>query len=58
MHPETIRALCEERRAEVTRAVAASRRGPRRHLPCLSVSWTRAGIARGGSVIIVISATR
>jgi hypothetical protein len=58
MHLQAIRAMCDDRRRELTRAMAASRRGPRRHLPRLSVSWTRAGAARGGSVMIAISAIR
>jgi hypothetical protein len=58
MHPDIARTLVEQRRADMTRAVAASRRGPRRHVPRLSVSWSGTSVSRGRSVVIIISATR
>jgi hypothetical protein len=58
MHPEIARSLVQQRRMDMTRTVAASRRGPRRHVPRLSVSWSGTAVSRGRSVVIVISATR
>ena len=58
MHPEITRILVKQRHADLARTVAASRRGPRRHVPRLSVSWSGTTLSRGRSVVIIISATR
>jgi hypothetical protein len=58
MHPEIARYLVDQRRADMAREMAASRRGPRRHIPRLSVSWSRTRLTPGRSVVIIISATR
>ena len=58
MHPEIARTLVEQRRADLTRTMAESRRGPRRHGPRLSVSWSRTKLPRSRSVVIIISTSR
>lgn len=58
MHPEMTRTLINQRQADLARTMAASRRGPRRHGPRLSVSWSRTKLPRTRSVVIIISATR
>jgi hypothetical protein len=58
MHPEIARTLVEQHHTDMTCAIAASRRGPRRYVPRLSFSWSRMRVGRGRSVVIIISATR
>jgi hypothetical protein len=58
MHPDITKALVAERHADLLAGVAASRRGPRRHIPHWHVSWSQASVTRGRSWVIIISATR
>ena len=58
MHPDITKALVAERYADLTAGVAASRRGPRRHIPRWYISYSRSSEARGKSWVIIISATR
>jgi hypothetical protein len=62
MNPHDALVLAEQRRQELMRNTAESRRGPVRRLPRLRLSWSRTTLAAGGrggsSVMIIISAYR
>jgi hypothetical protein len=58
MHPDITKALVAERHADLKVGMAASRRGPRRHIPRWHVTWSRASVTRGKSWVIIISATK
>ena len=67
MHPQLMLSVAAERRRDMTAGPVsrhtARRRGPRLPVPRLRVTWSRttlasAGLRRGRSYVIVISATR
>jgi hypothetical protein len=62
MHPSMTEALAEQRRQEVRRLAAESRRGPVRAFPHWQLSWSKMTLAspgrRGSSLVITISAHR
>jgi hypothetical protein len=62
MHPSMTEALAEQRRHEVRRLAAESRRGPVRVFPHWHLSWSKTTLAssgrRGASLVIIISAHR
>jgi hypothetical protein len=67
MHPEIARTLVAQRRDELARHAAESRRVPRRRFPRWHVSWSRTILSPAGqpgaggresSWVIIISANR
>jgi hypothetical protein len=62
MNPEHMLTLADQRRQEIARQVAESRRGPVRGLRRWRLSWSRTTLAssgrRGLSLVIIISAHR
>lgn len=62
MHPYIAMTLDDQRRQEIARHAAESRRGPVRRFPRWHLSWSRTTLAsagrRGSSLMIIISAHR
>ena len=62
MHPYIAMTLTDQRRQEIARNVAESRRGPVRRFPRWQLSWSRTTLVstgrRGSALMIIISAHR